>query len=219
MKNEVTFVLTSCCRFDLLERTIDSFMKNNDYPICEYIMIDDGEDKEQHNQIKAKYNGQFKLILEGHLGHPACVDRVYKEVKTEYVFHCQDDWEFENGGGFIQQSMEILEEYKNIGLVWVRRDDLDHPFEKEIFSTKSGVRFQKPIKGWLYNNPGYHEDGWFGFTFNPTLRRMSDYEKMKPLAQYISEKRCGWKFRDLGLEAVVLLKNHVKHIGWNRSKI
>lgn len=218
MKKDVTVVLTSCCRFDLLERTIDSFMWNNDYPIKKYILIDDGEDKYQHKQILDKYSGQFQIIIEGHIGHPACVDRAYKEVKTDYVFHVQDDWQFENGG-FIQQLINILEDQKNIGLVWIRRNDLDHPFESEIYSTSSDIKFQKPVKGWLYNDPGYHDEGWFGFTFNPGLRRMKDYINMKPLSQYGSEKRCGWAFRDLGLEAAVLLTNHVKHIGWNRSKI
>ena len=218
MENEVTFALTSCCRFDLLERTIDSFIKNNDYPIKEYIMIDDGEDKFQHKQMITKYNGRFNVIIEGHMGHYYAIDRLYKEIKTEYFFHSEDDWEFYNGGGFIQQSIDILDEYKNIGIVLLRREDAEHPLLDEIYSTKVGTKFQKPVPGWAYGKQGYQEDGWFGFSLNPGLRRMGDYEKMKPISQLASERRCGWKFRDMGLEVAFLTTGYVRHIGWNRSK-
>lgn len=219
MEKPITFVLTSCCRFDLLKRTIDSFMEKNTYPLYEYLLIDDGEDIEQHNLIKNAYGNQFKLIMEGHIGHPACVDRIYQEVKTEYIFHNQDDWEFVGGGDFIQKSIDILEEFPNIGIVCIRRDDMEHPFMPEIYSTRTDVKFQKVVPGWVHGNPCYQNDGWFGFTFNPGLRRKSDYEKMKPLSQYKYERACGWKFRDLGLEVAYLTNNYVKHIGWGRSKI
>ena len=41
----ITFVLTSCRRFDLLERTLESFVATNDYPIQRYIIIEDSEDE------------------------------------------------------------------------------------------------------------------------------------------------------------------------------
>jgi len=224
MKNDVTFVLTSCCRNDLLDRTISSFFVNNEYPIKEYILIDDGEDKDKLEDIRHKYQDRFKIIIEGHKGHLRCVDQVYAMVNTEFIFHCQDDWLFSGGDGFIQSSMDILEEFPDTGLVWIRRDDLEHPLLKEIHHTKTGVEFQKPVPGWLYNKEGYregeyHEDGWFGFSFNPGLRRKSHYDMVKPYLPYGSEKRIGWKYHDLGLETVALTKNYVTHIGWGRSSL
>ena len=38
---DVSLVVTSCGRFDLLERTLDSFFKYNTYPIKEVIITED----------------------------------------------------------------------------------------------------------------------------------------------------------------------------------
>lgn len=41
LKSDVTLVITSCNRFDLLKKTIESFSRNNTYPIREVIIIED----------------------------------------------------------------------------------------------------------------------------------------------------------------------------------
>ena len=38
---EITLCLTSCNRWNLLEKTIDSFLKLNSYPIKEYLIYED----------------------------------------------------------------------------------------------------------------------------------------------------------------------------------
>ena len=39
--NDVSLVITSCGRFDLLERTLDSFFEYNTYPIKKVIITED----------------------------------------------------------------------------------------------------------------------------------------------------------------------------------
>jgi hypothetical protein len=50
--SDVTLVLTSCGRQDLLERTLDSFFVYNTYPIREFIVIEDGDGKKMHTSPK-----------------------------------------------------------------------------------------------------------------------------------------------------------------------
>ena len=52
MNGSVTVVITSCNRVDLLERTIDSFIKYNTYPIDRYILIDDSANLQAFEDIK-----------------------------------------------------------------------------------------------------------------------------------------------------------------------
>ncbi len=218
----ITFTITSCCRPDLLERTLRSFMKNNNYPIVEYLLIDDGDLKNPDIQ-KVKEIAQFyglEYLIEGHIGRLECIDRIYSEVKTEMVFHCEDDWEFFNGGGFIQQSLDIITEYPEIGLVWLRRDDMPHPVYPEVHKTISGTEFQYPVEGWKfgYDNQ-YFADGWFGFTFNPGVRRKSDYLKIAPLKQYGYEKLCNIAFHEAEIKVATLTKSYCRHMGEGRSVI
>lgn len=52
--SDVTVVLTSCNRQDLLERTLDSFFLHNTYPIREFIVIEDG-DGSKNDHLRSRY--------------------------------------------------------------------------------------------------------------------------------------------------------------------
>ena len=47
-------VITSCGRQDLLERTLDSFLRYNTHPIKEFIIMEDG-DGERNAALAYKY--------------------------------------------------------------------------------------------------------------------------------------------------------------------
>ena len=63
---EVTVVLTSCGRLDLLTRTIESFNKFNTYPITKFLLIDDSGDKkfkEEANKILSSLLKEYDYSL------------------------------------------------------------------------------------------------------------------------------------------------------------
>src|ERR1035441_5909366 len=109
MNAEITLVLTSCGRYDLLSQTLESFYKFNTYSIKEVIIV---EDWNREGQIKS-------------------IDKAYARVKTPYIFACEDDWCFYKSG-FIEKSLEILEKYPKILQVWLREhnDTNGHPIVK-----------------------------------------------------------------------------------------
>ena len=107
--NDVSLVITSCGRFDLLERTLDSFFEYNTYTIKKVIITEDSTEGKKLEKLVSKYKDQnFKLIInETREGQLKSIDKAYNEVDTEYIFHCEDDWEFLKEG-FIEKSMKLL---------------------------------------------------------------------------------------------------------------
>lgn len=90
--SDLTVVLTSCRRPDLLIGTLDSFFSTNDYPLREFIIIEDSDD-ESVWAIPARYPEQpIRVILNGvNIGQHRSIDRAYSEVQTPYILHLEDD--------------------------------------------------------------------------------------------------------------------------------
>jgi len=183
MHKEITLVVTSCGRYDLLAKTLESFYRWNTYPVSEVIIAEDWE-------------------REGQVWH---IDLAYSRVKTPYIFACEDDWEFYRTG-FIEKSLEILEKYPSILQVWLREhnDTNGHPivklpqFDCETMKADWGI--------------------WGGFSWNPGLRRLCDYQKIgSSYLKYGQEHLVSKAYQDLGFHAAILPEGYVKHIGWTRG--
>ncbi len=117
-----TLVITSCGRHDLLRRTFESFRAAVDQGPRETIIIEDSAAERpewlpRHN-VRWISNGAQR-------GQIFSIDKAYAEVKTPYIFHCEDDWFFHDTG-FAAQSIEILEKHLEILQVALREDNW-HP--------------------------------------------------------------------------------------------
>jgi len=88
---EVTFIITSCGRPDLLQETIGSFLNTNRYPIAKYILIEDSADEQMKGFIEERYGDSFNSLIFNapKLGQIRSIDRAYEEVETTYVFHAR----------------------------------------------------------------------------------------------------------------------------------
>jgi hypothetical protein len=208
----VTFCLTSCNRWNLLQATLDSFLKLNTYPIERYILHEDSGNSEIVTKIKTKY--PFIEVLESNrVGLLASVDKLYALVETEFIMHIEDDWIFENNPNFIQESLEVL---KNpaIHQVWIRQGIPEDWLEQE---DKGGYRMVKHS----------HFGDWTGFSFNPGLRRLSDYKLMFPEGynvhnkhgsnSVLSEHDCNMITIDYNYRAAILNNRVCRHLGEGKS--
>jgi GT2 family glycosyltransferase len=208
--SDVTVVITSCNRLDLLYRTLASFIEFNTYPVHKIIIIDDSGVPNVLEKLKG-VNDLFVCVEnEINLGQILSIDKAYAMVETDYVFHLEDDWEF-FASGFIEESKAMLERRPNCINHWIRRpnDTNGHPHRQGILRLN-------------------HKGTWHGFTFNPTLKRMSDYHKIGSYGKYTTFDRLnGWRseakigdvYRRLGYVATIGTKGYVKHIGDNRHVI
>jgi len=166
----VTVVVTSCNRHDLLDMTLASFFAHNRFPISQMIVVEDGE--KSNKLMEAKYKSRnIEWISTGkRVGQIAAIDYAYSRVKTSYVFHMEDDWEFYRSG-FIAESLSILENHPDCLQVYLRAlDDINgHPLEDQVHH-ENGITWRKLIRNFT-NQWGE----WHGFSFNPGLRRLNDY--------------------------------------------
>lgn len=205
---DVSLVVTSCGRFDLLERTLDSFFKYNTYPIKEVIITEDSTEGKKLEKLVSKYKNQnFKLIVnETRIGQIKSIDKAYKEVNTEYVFHCEDDWEFLREG-FIEKSMDMLIENPKIAVVGLRsREDC------------SGIHISKE-NYMASNGEEYFEILEDVFTYNPGLRRkdvcdlFGSHEKLEGK---LWEAELSKFYKEKGFKMISFVNPFVQHIGNKR---
>jgi hypothetical protein len=215
MNEPVTAIFFSCRRLAILRRTIDAFVKANSYPLQETIIVNDSGDRAIHENLKKEYS-DFTLVLhKENMGLIKSIDLGYEHIKTEYFFHCEDDWMCTGPGGFIEKSLAIMLEHKYIEEVWLA-DMNKHPIDKE-FLDAGEVPFHLVSENvW---------DGWHGFTTACGLKRMSDYMKVAPYSSiswektiWHREKAIGEVYHKLGYRSAILLEEYVTNIGMGQSE-
>lgn len=206
--NTVSLVITSCDRFDLLEKTLYSFFKFNTYKLSQIVIIEDsGYDKKLQKCLMNFPDYEFEVIVNKEkLGQLKSIDKAYSKVTSEYIFHCEDDWEFSKSG-FIEKSLQILLENKNILSVWLR--DINEynniSFSSQTYSTNKNISYMLVYDDIL--------------SFNPTLKRMSDYKIISNYARFESlnfEAQISIFYKEQNFTSAILTSSHVKHLGWHR---
>ena len=195
MMSGITLVITSCGRWDLLNTTLLSLFRYADMPFAATIITEDSGNRLPLNPRHYGEPGEVTILDElPRAGQIASIDRAYALVRTPFVFHCEDDWEFYRTG-FLMESLQALFLEPKLINHWLReRDDTNgHPVD--------GDRLR----------PG-HGRGWYGFTFNPTLKRMADYHRIgsygavhawNPRDPGAAECAIGRRYHELGYHATI----------------
>ena len=60
---KITFVLTSCGRLELLNKTLDSFFNFNDYEIEEMFLVEDSLNQNVYEDIKKNWGDKLTLLF------------------------------------------------------------------------------------------------------------------------------------------------------------
>ncbi len=210
-----TVTLTSCGRFDLLTRTLASLIPCLEGSVEKIIIAEDSGDSSVHDVIK-KFIGlgvEIEAIVNlPKLGQIGAIDHLYSRVNTEWIFHCEDDWEFITNG-FIAESFAILKEFDSCSMVSLRGPNsfaMANSFLPENV-TEDGIGYcvADTLSGWKFA----------GLQFNPGLRRMRDYRIVGPyseLGKGIGESRVSRVYEALGYRTICLSRPFVRHIGDRR---
>lgn len=207
-----TLVVTSTGRHNLLKQTLDSFRNTQDGILQETIIIEDGD--APRPEWLSRHNTKW-LSNGTRRGQIFSVDKAYEQVKTDYVFHCEDDWAFCNPG-YISASWEILDKYPDILQVWLR----GIPSHQERQNTWT-IYDVEPHPTHPLQIANYNFGGWQGgFSFNPGLRRMSDYRRIGSYGRHVGydprgcgERALGQLYHSLGYSAAILPERYVYHTG------
>ena len=209
MTNDYSVVLTSCGRFELLRRTVESFAAFADIAPAKFVLVEDSGD-EAVRDVVAGVDLPFDIVVNRpRRGQAKAIDIGYARVTTPHVFHCQDDWAFFRGG-FVGESFAVLNAHADVSAVMLRGRDEHRWFKKLPYETVGGVEYFRARRDlhWYY----------FGYGYNPGLRRMSDYKRIAPIANIGGEKEVSFVFKRLGFVTAHLEVPAVRHLGYgNRA--
>ncbi len=205
---DYTVVLTSCGRFDLLAETLKSLIANLDVPPAKIIVIEDSGDAAVKD-VCASMNAPIEVLINRpQLGQMRAIDKAYGAVATPYVFHCEDDWQFTRSG-FIRESHVVLEACPDVSMVGLRPRSELNPRVRDLPSqTINGV-------GAFLYDPTRHPE-YFGYSFNPGLRRLADYHRFAPFADVGHEPEVSLAFKQAGFRMANLDEPAAVHIGEGR---
>ncbi|MEX5363803.1 glycosyltransferase family 2 protein [Pseudomonas guariconensis] len=208
--SDITVVVTSCGRFDLLKDTLESFDRYNTAPIREVFITEDSGDDAVHDAVPAHWKPHCTIFVNRpKLGQLPSIDLAYSQVKTPYIFHCEDDWRFYRQG-FVEDSCAILEVSPNLLQVWLR----SHAHDLAVHSPYIHLGERQVIAG-VPCYPLFSDKAeWQAFSLNPGLRRLSDYQRCAPFAAYSGEKALSRRYAELNLSAVTLEGDAVLHTGF-----
>lgn len=217
ISDEITLVVTTCGRFDLLKQTISSFLACTDMIPASTILIDNAGNGTNplfyKNEILQSLPNQKIIVNKQNIGQIRSIDKAYAEVNTEYIFHLEDDWLFYkyfDDKPFMAPSLSILKTIPNIINVNLRKrfdgtKGAQHPIINERHTTIDNYSY------YLYE---YNYNGLYhGFSFNPGLRRLADYKALGKYEYYGNEESIGKFYFENGYQAACLDECYCIHLG------
>ena len=217
MEKEVTLFITSCGRPELLKRTLESFVRYNTYPIKEVILCEDSGIP--HIVDFAKDILPYPIIFcynDVRIGQMKTIEKYSKLIKTPYVFHLEDDYEFFDSG-FIELSFNILDSDPKISQVLL--EDEQHSFYKVDIGNPLCYKLMTNEPHEITANNG---DGPLNvFSWRPSLKKIEIQKLRIPYEHWDDEYTIELLVNKLGYYSVVT--NNIKdgrpgfctHIGKN----
>jgi SEC-C motif len=190
----ISFVLTSCARFDLLSETLASFLASNTAPIERYVIVEDSGDRRVRD-VLASFDQTFELVFnDPPRGQMASIDLAYSGVDTPYIFHCEDDWRFFRQG-FVEESLQLLEAIPSISTVKCRRAGQNALHDRITYSAE-----MKRLRDIEYRQPALDAHPiWGGYSLNPGLRRLADWRALGSFAACGHERDLSLWFKGRGM--------------------
>jgi hypothetical protein len=182
----VTVVITSCNRLDSLKKMLKSFVKFNTAVIEEVIIVEDGGCLDsiffaQELLKDYKLNIIFHSTNQGQL---ISIDEAYQSVKTEFIFHIEEDWCFTKSG-FIEYSLMVFNKFPEICCLSLR--------------PHSDWKNNKLLsQEYFYSIANKHSLVWGGTGINPGLYRTNYYKMLGNYQQYKKERIISQAYSWLG---------------------
>jgi hypothetical protein len=91
--SDVTTFVISCNRLDLLQQTLESFYRTNDY-VTKMVILDDSGESEVFEKLVNIYGDRCDIIcFPNNRGLWWALDFMTSYCETEYIFYLEDDWD------------------------------------------------------------------------------------------------------------------------------
>lgn len=117
----IVFTITTCKRFDLFEKTINSFINccEDIHKIDKWICVDDNSSEADRKKMGDLYPFfQFIWKTPEQKGHVESMNLIFAEISDyKYWCHMEDDWSFFEKRNYLTQCISILEENNDYGQI------------------------------------------------------------------------------------------------------
>jgi len=182
----ITFTITTCKRYDLFEKTINSFLNccTDVDKIDKWFCVDDNSSEEDRKKMQEKYpffEFYFKTFAEK--GHPQSMNIIRNKVTTPYIFHMEDDWKFVAKKNYLTLCLDVISQSDQIGQCLINKNYAETERDIKIIGghqsrTNGGTRYF--LHEYCVSQEDYeklfkkHGQGpncayWKHFSFRPSL--------------------------------------------------
>ena len=121
-EDTILFTITTCKRFDLFEKTMNSFLRCclDHTRITTFYCVDDNSSQEDRAAMKERYPFfEFYFKSEQEKGHRVSMNRIWnllQDRKPTWWLHMEDDWLFIQPDHYISKFMEQLKKHREEGI-------------------------------------------------------------------------------------------------------
>lgn len=206
--NEISVVLTSCGRWDLLVHSIESFLSYH-LP-ARFLLVEDSGDPSFAARVHKRFPFIDLIANQPRIGQHASIDKAYEKVTTPFIVHLEDDWDF-TGAMHVQPAIRLLSSDSSASAVCFtvfRKLKLMHRIHSFEFAHE-GLKYARMTQH-------AHRD-WHGYSFYPTLVARATWEEHGPYANYANERALSRHMKDLGKSLIYQLPGIAMHTGSGQS--
>lgn len=180
----VTLTMTTCKRYDLFEKTVNSLLQNvkDLYMVERFICIDDNSSHEDRNKMLKNYPFfEFVFKKKDQKGHVFSMNMLKKKLTEEdkYIFHLEDDWIFLTRRNYISNSIRVLLNNPVIGQVLFNRNYAETLKDYNIEGGKKIINNKYMVHE--FNLPPKYKcscEYWPHFSFRPSIIRREVLDKV-----------------------------------------
>ena len=214
-ESDITTFILSCDRLNILDTTIKSFLSTKNYP-TKMVIVDDSAKEGVYEELVAAYGTFCDVIcFPSNRGQWWGMDFMVSYCDTDYIFYLEDDWEFVGKTGYLQESKNILEKYREIGMVDISFRTFEEQgidsYEKELINDSFFYKKIWKITPWHFK--------WYSWMGSPNLKRRDDLILLGRIEKWYNEWNIDRKFASLGFKGVFLKDRYVTHLGDDCSRM
>jgi hypothetical protein len=226
INNGILLTITSCKRFDLFVKTINSFITccKDIHMINTFYCIDDNSSTEDREKMLRKFPFfKFYFKKENEKGHLNSMNHIWNklnEIRPKYWIHLEDDWLFLKPDFYVTRAIQSLEKWNNIGVHQVLFNKC-YGETIDSYNLVGGVELEDGGEDYLLHvkdQPdiqGMNSAYWPHYSFRPSMCRV---DKIINLGNYDSpntffEMDYAMKYFNSGFKSVYFNEITCLHIG------
>ncbi len=238
--NNVTLLTTTCKRFDLFQKTVNSFIAccldpfrhDSRIRIKEWIVIDDNSTEHERESMQEKYPFmRFIFKTPAQKGHARSLNLALRQITTPYVFLLEDDWQFYYMDAFMNRLLRVIEQNPDVykqalvnscycetpdqefitGGVWLRSDDSAFNYVEHEYAVTDDEKRAFVAKWGNKPSSSY----WPHFSLRPGLSDMSMFKHLGEFDEDVShfEMKYAYGYVAANYKTCFLPGMICKHIG------